>query len=183
MSTELKGVIFLILGVVVVLFSFLSVRYREYKEVYWLCCQTITVLQSFKPEALDKSLIQRTFHYSLHKKGKGFLNKKGQLKRLTFVKKNLFSSETLHYVIIVLMASFISGLGAALLCSAWAGMHIAVGIGLGVAVFAYLLLVYFRTCMKIYSVLETTQDADKQDKAFAKVFSKAWFLHFYYDEK
>ena len=184
-TTGWKGLLFVLLGVVGILFSLIVVRYREYKEVYWICCQTLTVLQSFKPEKLDKELIQRTFYYSLHKKGKGFLHKTtGRLMRGKFVKKNLNSSETFHYMIIVLMASFISGLGAALLCLRWGLLGIAVGVIVGLAVMVRLMSVYFNTCIKIYKVLEEPEAGkeEKKDEAFRSVFSKAWFLHMYYDE-
>ena len=185
-TTEWKGVIFLLLGVVGILFSFITVRYREYKEVYWICCQTLTVLQSFKPEKLDKTLIQRTFYYSLHKKGKGFLHETtGRLMRGEFVKKNLNSSETFHYMIIVLMASFISGLGTAFLCLRWPIVGIAAGVVMGLAVMAWLMSAYFNTCMKIYKVLEAPEKGKEKakDDAFGSAFSKAWFLHMYYDEE
>ena len=43
-SITMKGVLFLVVGLVGMLFSCITVRYREYKEAYWLCCQTLTVL-------------------------------------------------------------------------------------------------------------------------------------------
>lgn len=184
-TMEWKGAIFVLLGVVGILFSLIVVRYREYKEVYWICCQTLTVLQSFKPEKLDKELIQRTFYYSLHKKGKGFLHETtGRLQRGKFVKKNLNSSETFHYMIIVLMASFINGLGVAFLCLRWGILGIAAGVIVGLAVLAWLMSVYFNTCIKIYKVLEEPEEGKEKEKddAFRSAFSKAWFLHMYYDE-
>ena len=184
-TTGWKGLLFVLLGVVGILFSLITVRYREYKEVYWICCQTLTVLQSFKPEKLDKTLIQRTFYYSLHKKGKGFLHETtGRLQRGKFVKKNLNSSETFHYMIIVLMASFINGLGVAFLCLRLGILGIAAGVIVGLAVLAWLMSVYFNTCIKIYKVLEEPEEGKEKEKddAFRSAFSKAWFLHMYYDE-
>lgn len=183
LSMTWKGIIFLLLGVVGVLFSFITVRYRDYKEVYWTCCQTITVLQSFKPESLNKDLVQKAFHYSLEKKGKKFLTEEGRLNRGMFVKKNLFSSETLHYAIIALMASFICGLGVGLLLSFLPILSISVGILCGIIAFVYLLRTYFKTLIQIYSVLDTALSMDKRDELFKSCFKKAWFLHFYYDKK
>ena len=183
----MKGIIFIMVGIVGVLFSYIAVRYREYKEVYWLCCQAITVMLSFKPEELDKSLVQRTFYHCLNKKGKKLLkDKKGELvvDKPLYVKKNIFSSETLHYVIIVLLCSFIAGLGVALALGFLGKISIALGIVIGLLVFIHLLHVYFKTCIKIYQVLEKRldeKDDERRAKAFKKVFEKAWFLHFYYD--
>lgn len=184
---EMKGLIFLIVGAVGILFSCITVRYREYKEVYWLCCQTLTVLQSFKSEELDKSLIQRTFYHCLHKKGKGYLRCKGNkklLKKFAYAKKNLFSSETMHFVIIDLMASFITGLGVGLALISLPTINLILGVILGTFVFILLVFLYFNTCVKVYSPLEEHEGDDSEERknrAFNKVFSKAWFLHFYYN--
>lgn len=188
-SIRLKGLIFLVVGIVGILFSLITVRYREYKEVYWLCCQSITVLQSFKPEEIDKSVVQRTFYHCLRKKGKAFLSFDGdtaKLKKLTFVKKNLYSSETLHFMIIDLMASFIMGLGTALIINVSLLLNILIGALVGITVFILLFSTYFRTGLKIYASLETKNEENNdktRNKAFNKAFSKAWFLHFYYDNK
>ena len=187
--TEMKGVIFLILGVVGVLFSFITVRYREYKEVYWLCCQTLTVLLSFKTEEMDKSLVQRAFYHCLHKKGKGYLVKKRRglvMNKPQYVKKNIFSSETLHFAIVNLMCSFISALGIALVLSSLGKCSIFIALCVGVLLFLFLFKVYFGTCLKVYGSIEEGDREDdelRRNKAFNKAFSKAWFLHFYYDEK
>lgn len=186
----LKGPIFLVLGTVGVLFSLITVRYRVYKEVYWLCCQTITVLLSFKDEELDKSVVQRTFYHCLKKRGKGYLKKDRTHPRLSlslFVRKNIFSSETLYFIIIALMAGFIFGLGAALIFSFLPLVyHILIGVCAGLVLFSLVLRSYFCSCFAVY--LPVSQDGDMADpelknKAFNRVFSKAWFLHFYYTGK
>ena len=187
--TEMKGLIFLMLGVIGMLFSFIIVRYREYKEVYWLCCQSLTVLLSFKADQMDKALVQSTFHHCLRKKGKGYLrDRRGDklLNKALYVKKNLFSSETLHFAIIDLMCSFIGGLGVSLISVSLEGWNIAFGIIFGLLTFILLFSVYFNTCLKVYAALEERRregDTRRRNKAFNKAFSKAWFLHFYYDER
>lgn len=100
------------------------------------------------------------------------------------MKKNLNSSETFHYMIIVLMASFINGLGVAFLCLRLGILGIAAGVIVGIAVMAWLMSVYFNTCIKIYKVLEEPEEGKEKEKddAFRSAFSKAWFLHMYYDE-
>ena len=127
----MKGLLFIIVGIVGMLFSFITVRYREYKEAYWLCCQTITVLLSFKTEELDKSTVQRAFYHCLRKKGKKYLvEKKGEkrFRKMLYVKKNLFSSETIHFIIIALMSSFISALGVGLIFSSFEVMGIVIAV-------------------------------------------------------
>ena len=185
LSLEMKGLLFLILGLVGVLFSLSVVRYREYKEVYWLCCQTITVLQSIKAEEIKKQVVQNAFYFCLKKKGENLLDDNKRLNRRKFVKGNMNSTETLHCVIIVLMAAFIIGLGVSLLLNFLSWIGIIVGAAVGVAVVLCLMRVYFRTLMKIYLLLEdahSDEEKNKKNDAFNSVFKKAWFLHFYYDE-
>ena len=186
-AMRLKGAIFVVLCIIGVLFSHIAVRYREYKEVYWLCCQTITVLLSFKPEKLNKTVVQSAFYHCLKKKGKKYLVAKNDDKvfnRQLFVRKNIFSSETLYYTIISLMASFVGGLGLALLIGTEMWLSIVVGIVAGAVLLLWLLSVYFKALIRIYTVIEERGDvtSEAKDKAFNNVFSKAWFLHFYCDK-
>ena len=185
-AMRLKGAIFIVLCIIGVLFAHIAVRYREYKEVYWLCCQTITVLLSFKPEELNKGVVQSTFYHCLNKKGKRYLVPKNDdlvFNRKLFVRKNIFSSETLYYTIISLMASFVGGLGLALLVGTHLWLSVTVGIISGALILLWLLSVYFKALIRVYAVLEERADvsAEARDKAFNNVFSKAWFLHFYCD--
>ena len=185
-SQGIKGMIFLVLGVVGIMFSLIAIRYRQYKEIYWLCCQAITVLQGIKPEEIDKSVVQRTFYYCMKKKAKAFLNvheNYTRLKKTVFIKKNIFSSETFHFMIIDLMTSFIIGLGAFLLADLWFSFAVLIGICAGIAAFIILLTEYFGVGLRLYSALaisETPNDAQRRNRAFNSAFSKAWFLHIYY---
>ena len=185
---RIKGIIFIVVGVIGMLFSYITIRYREYKEVYWLCCQALTVLQNFKDEKLDKKAVQSIFYHCLRKKGKGYLREKnGEIKinKALYVRKSIPSSETFHFIIIALMSAFILALGSALMFKDVNYLAIIVSAGIGLAVWLMLLSVYFSHCIKVYQCLEVRKkDKEKsRDKAFNKVFSKAWFLHFYYDEK
>lgn len=189
-STTMKGVLFLIVGFVGMLFSSITVRYREYKEAYWLCCQTLTVLSSFENNDLNKVTVQRAFYHCLKKKGKGYLvDRRGEkrFRKLLYMKKNVNSSETMYFVIISLMCAFICGLGTALILKSFEiAFHVTVGIAVGLAAFIFLWWLYFGTCIRIYRCLEVRNregDESRRDKDFNRVFSKAWFLHFYYDAK
>ncbi len=184
---QIKGLIFIVSGVIGLLFSYITIRYREYKEVYWLCCQTLTVLQNFEDNKLNKNTVQSAFFHCLNKKGKGYLyEKNGQTKmnKWLYVRKNTLSSETFHFFIIALMCAFVFALGVFLMFDVTNYLSILVSIAIALIVWLFLVRIYFGHCIKIYSCLEnksSTTPATK-DKAFNKVFSKAWFLHFYYDE-
>lgn len=188
-SMRIKGVIFAVLGVIGILFSFITIRYREYKEVYWLCCQALTVLQNFKEEKLDKQMVQKVFYHCLRKKGKGYLYEKNggwKFNKWLYVRKNTQSAETFYFMIIALMSSFILALGAFLILPKIKYASIIICAGIGLFAWVFLLCAYFQHCIKVYACLEKKNkdnDQKTRDKAFNKVFSKAWFLHFYYDEK
>ena len=189
-----KGMIFITLGIVGGLFAFAVVRYREYKEVYWICCQALTVLMNFEQNELDKTTVQQVFYYCLKKRGKGYIGKTKsgcvRMKTCKYIRKNIFSSETLHFLIIGLMASVIAGLGCGLACGWETPWCILFASGIGVVVLVFLLIVYFTTLMNIYKVLllekraevEEADLAEKKEECFNRVFSKAWFLHFYYEK-
>ena len=177
-SWPLKGLIFIAIGIVGVLFSFISVRYREYKEVYWLCCQSITVLKNLKPDEINKDTIQQVYYHCLFKKGKGYVDV-DKMNYFKYVKKNLFSSETLYFAIISLMTSFVLSVGVAVCLPLPLIFKVVISAIVLFTNLAALLYVYFRTCIRIYMVL-AENDAVKKDQLFSKSFAKAWFLHMYY---
>lgn len=182
----MKGLIFMAVGVIGVLFSHINVRYRVYKEAYWLACQAITVLMNVKEEELSKKNIQRAFYYSLKKKGDGYCTD-GKWSVKKFVKKNLYSAETLHQMIQVFITATISCLGAALVAYELLSLRVVfaalVGGGVFVATFAWLMSSYFKKFMEVYAVMrEASADAKRRDELFNATFSKAWLLHVYYKE-
>lgn len=176
---ELKGGLFAVVGIVGILFAFATIRYRVYKEIYWLCCQSITVLQNFKQEELDKLTVQKVFFYCLNKKGHGYL--KGEDNHLKidknmYTNKNMFSAESLHFMIIALMTAVIIGLGTAVMIPKFG---VIVGPIVGVLILLILIKKYFKECINVYKPLETKVSKEERNKRFNSVFSKAWFLHFY----
>lgn len=194
-SVELwmKGLIFLVAGVIGILFSCINVRYRVYKEVYWLSCQTITVLMNLKEEKLNKQTIQSTFFYSLKKKGKAYFEKNGEKQswsKKAFVKKNIYSSETFYHMIQVLITSSILALSMALILGDTFGLPLwaCLLIGADVLLIAFTLLMknYFKRLMGVYAILayeekgKPEEDKLARNKLFNAAFEKAWTLHIYY---
>lgn len=180
-----KGLTFIAVGIIGVLFSCITVRYRVYKEVYWLCCSTITCLMNFRQEEITKDLVQSVFYYSLDKKGSDYVvetEKDGKItkhwNKRKYFKKNIFSAETMHYMVIVLMTAAFLALGVFLICKLALLIRIAVTVAVGIVAFIILLKVYFDKCNDVYDVLWTGKDS-----SFIRTFSKAWFLHLYIDEK
>lgn len=183
LNTISKGLIFFAISLIGVIFSLIAIRYRIYKEIYWLCCETITCLMKINASALNKDIVQSLFYKSLSKKGNNFINKMSNTKKKwsgwLYFKKNIFSSETLHFIIIIFMTSILSSLGLYFILSDAAlklWLLILISAVLGIIVFVFLLIVYFINCQKVYSVL-----IDSTNSSFNKTFEKAWFLHFYID--
>ena len=204
---NIKGWIFLAAAVVGFLFSGAVIRYREYKEVYWLTCRVIPLLKNYasSPEnKISKTIIQQTFYYCIKKKGKKYKCSRGNKTSASFWKYawgNKFSAETFHFIVIALITSIIAGVGVGIVSffnfdfnSDVRWISILTAILVGVAVLLFLLYYYFNSCSRIYkSVLydevNTNDNDDKNDikankrkKAFNKAFGKAMFLHFYVDE-
>ena len=172
-----KGAIFLILGIIGLLLSTIIIRYKVYKDVYWMCCQTISQLSSYPMEDVDKELVQGLFYQVLQKRGGKYVKqgeKRNSFRNFSFFASNLFSAETLLYITMIFIVSIVAGLGLALACMQSVLISAIIGVCFGLLVFTYLLWAFFRQCKKIYKVL-----VDGEDDSFNFVFSKAWFLHFY----
>lgn len=178
LSWQLKGLIFMAAAIVGILFSLVIIRYRIYKEVYWLACQTITALYGFKQEALTKELIQTIYYRTLVKKGKGFCkdpdSENLEFSKAKYVRKNLFSSESIYFFIHSFITALIFGLSMGLIIEVSLLLRIIIAAVCGIALFLLLSAKYFRECIKVYGVL-----IDRKDTSFNNAFSKAWFLHFY----
>lgn len=166
------GALFIACAIVGTIFSVIIVRYRVYKEIYWLCCQTITSLYMIDVEKRTKENIQTVFYDTLIKKAKGFKGKDKKFSSFVYVKKSIFSAETLYYIIVVLLTSAVSTLGFIFMFD-FKGKVIA-SIALSILLFLRLMHKYFKECVKIYSVAK-----DGTDKSFNIAYSKAWFLHFF----
>ena len=70
------GLLFVGVACIVGIFSFIVLRYRIYKEIYWMCCQTLTVLQNFNQADIDKSCVQSIFYNCIKKRGTKYLIKR-----------------------------------------------------------------------------------------------------------
>ena len=174
-SWQIKGLIFLATAIIGILFSLVIIRYRIYKEAYWLCCQTITAIFNFKPEELDKDTVQAIYYNTIKKKGKScFKEGTEEFSKFKYVSKNLFSSESIHFFIQAFITSLISGLSVGLIIECGYINKIIAGIVAGLMVFLLLVWKYFRECIKVYGVL-----IDGKKSSFNFAYSKAWFLHFY----
>ncbi len=179
--------IFLGLGIIGLLFSLIIIRYREYKEAYWLACRTAAILDNAKSDEINKELIQNTYLYCLEKNSSSFTkNKKASFWKI--FRKSLFSAESLYLILMALVSGSLIGiwLGALLseLCKLNFYFSIIMGGVLGLIVLVGLYMLYCKGLYNIYKVMdyngETIEDS-RFDDCFNKTFKKAWTLHTYYD--
>ncbi len=172
------GSIFIVLGIIGLLFALIIIRYRKYKEVYWICCRTINVMMDMDKSEWKKENIQAIFYECLCKKIKKYItvNKAGEkkFKTFSFVKNNVFSGETLYLVIHSIIASCVFGLGIGIVLKLATNVKIAIGIVSGIVLFTYCVFMYFKTLKKIYNVC-----VDELNSSFNSTFNDAWFLHFF----
>jgi len=176
-----KGFIMLAMATIGILFALVILRYRIYKEVYWFCCQTITVLMGYKPVEIDEWLIKQVFYRNMWKKARSYFKDKklqegcpGEFDGKVFVRRNMFSAETIYYIIHLFITAVLFGLSASLICPLGLWWKVLAGIIAGIVLIAWLLRKYMKELRKVYAVLE-----DGLDESFKNTFKKAWFLHLY----
>lgn len=168
------GWLLLIAGIVGVFFSLAVIRYRIYKECYWITCRTISQLQNIKTDGkYTKNVIQALFYHCMRYKWEGYV-RQGDKPRILYAKlvaNTVFSAEFMMFTSIVLVASALTSFGISIVWNRFAdGIYIL----LGCLAFIGLCWLYFRSLGSVFRVL-----ADGKKSSFDKAFKKAWFLHIY----
>ncbi|SHO44152.1 hypothetical protein [Anaerocolumna xylanovorans] len=187
-----KGAGFFALYILGSMLAKVVVRYRIYKEVYWITCRTVTQLYNFKEEKINKLLVQSIFYNTLAKnrktvivfqdeKGKTGKNEKrveekGKVDKWKTYIKIRNSSETILYEVLILLSSLVLWIGIFILCSSglYGGIAAAVII---IGNYIYWNIYYYKSLMDVYGIL-----TDGKDESFNFAYSKAWFLHGFYSE-
>lgn len=176
LGLQVKGFIFLAASVIGWLFALIILRYRIYKEVYWFCCQSITVMMGLKPEGLKKETVQAVFYQVMLKKGKKYVRgtEKKTWNYARFIKDNAFSAETLYYVIHVVLTAAMLGLSVGLISNLVWQKALILGASLAICLFLFLMWMYFKKLAKVFGVL-----VDGTDVSFNDTYKMAWFLHLF----
>ena len=159
------------------IWSTIAIRYKIYKESYWMCCKTISSLYTVDREKIDKPLLQHTFYTVMKKCYKSVpKDNEGRPQVLKFAKKNITSAEFLMFFTLALLAA-LSGSAALLLllltCKfGWMSYVIVTAF---FAVFLFMQTInYNKAVISLFDVMR-----DETDKSFNKVFEKAWLIHFF----
>lgn len=162
------------------------VRYRVYKEVYWVTSRTIATLMRARPERLEKAFVQKVFAMNLRKsmpsvivckyKERDGVRIPTRICRLATVIKQQNSAESMLYTVLVVMTAVSAFLAGYTLCGgiptvpSW--LPAATGALVFLLVFYLAVRSYTRSLNDIYTFC-----FDNTDASFNKVYAKAWFLH------
>lgn len=154
------------------------VRYRIYKEVYWITCRTITQLFHFDQNKINKDLVQNIFYNTMKRSRSSVIifheGEKGKVSRWKSYIKIRNSAETILYEVLVLLSSMVLWIGIFVFFSSGAPGVIVASI-LAIINYCYWNVYYCKRLMHIYAVI-----VDGEDKSFNDTYSKAWFLHSFY---
>ncbi|RJX37169.1 hypothetical protein D3P09_25025 [Paenibacillus pinisoli] len=180
-ATFIKGLSFLALFILGILLTWVVVRYRVYKEVYWITCRVIKQLNNFDKEAINKALVQHMFYRNLKKSMDSVLvtrqaGNEVKVKGWSSYWRNLYSSETILFHIPVLISSVVLWIGMYMLLIDFTLIRYIIPSALTLANLLYFTRHYYKQLAKIYNVV-----FDGNDDSFNAVFGKAWFLHFHLD--
>ena len=181
LSWQNKGYIFLATAIVGILFSNIIVRYRIYKEIYWLCCETITILFTLEKKNLTKHILQQCYHRTMYKKCKKYLveNKDKHLvfNKFEYIKDDITSSEFTYFMIHCFVTSVVFAMAIALILPFKLIISIIIAVSCSVVLIIGFIINFFTRCINVYGVL-----CDGHHQKFNSTFKKAWFLHFYLDD-
>ncbi len=180
------GWVLVIAGLIGVFFSLSVVRYRIYKEVYWITCSVIAQMQNLLEQSFQKKYIQGLFLHCMEKKWKDYVkdydensqydekSPKLRVEYCELIRDSYNSAEFYMFASIALIASALIGFGLGLVfnASGLAWPFIVVG----VAVLGGLCWAYFHGLAHVFRYL-----SDHQRDSFNFSFGKAWFLHIYKD--
>ena len=163
------------------MFCHVILRYRIYKEVYWMACRVLTQMYNIKPECRNKDTIYTLFYGVLKKnvssivkwKGDGPDKKKSIWKSF---RRQLDSAETLLFETLVLFSMFVGLIGAWYLGSVCpvAGVVLAACV---MAMVVWLNYQYVTRLMELYRCVESGTEEDLEIP-----FKKAWMLHCFVDD-
>lgn len=174
-----KAVAFLAMYSIGLIFCHVIIRYRIYKEVYWIACRVLIQLNNIRPEGRTKDTIHTLYYNALVKNRDTIVakNRKGtrNSKWRSFLRQ-LNSAETLMFETLAIFCSFVGCIGAwyvYMSCPILGG-------ALFVVLVLMILVVNYKYCTRLMNLYTVVDTRDVKDLNIA--FSKAWMLHCYVDD-
>ena len=173
-----KATAFFAMYCIGVVFCHVILRYRIYKEVYWIACRVITQLCNIKKQDINKNIVYTLF-YNCLKKNEGTIVVKHKPQKpsvlLSFIHQ-LNSAETLLYETLVFFSSFVGLIGSWLL-SKVSVVFAVISVVCIVCMIIAMNIKYTKRLVDLYTCVDTREVCDLE-----KTFSKAWMLHCYVDD-
>ncbi len=177
-SNTAKGIAFLGMYFIGAIFCHVILRYRIYKEVYWIACRVITQLCNIKPAQRNREVIHTLFYHALKKNINTIVKykKNGERSLLRSFRRQLNSAETLLFETLAIFATLVGCIGASYLFD---HNKIISNIILVLLLLMFIIMNYKYTTrlMDLYKCIDT----DSLDDLLIP-FSKAWMLECYIDD-
>lgn len=182
-----KAVAFLAMYGIGVIFCHVIIRYRTYKEVYWIACRVLTQLCNIHKPFINEQTIY-TLYFNALVKNMGSIVVKNKRKKkdaetgavktsiLRSFIKQLDSAETLLFETLALFSTFVGGIGAFYAYSIHWSLTVVIFIIL-IEILVSLNYRYVTKLLELYKVVDTQAISDLQIP-----FKKAWMLHCYVDD-
>ena len=175
-----KAVAFFAMYMIGTMFCHVILRYRIYKEVYWIACRVLTQMYNIKEEMRDKEVIYTLFYGALKNNMSSIVHFKDEERKKKSLwksfKRQLNSAETLLFETLVLFSMFVGFIGALYLWSVSKVVAVLVVIFL-IGMVICLNYKYATRLMVLYDCVLTGKEKDLE-----KTFSKAWMLHCFVDD-
>lgn len=179
-----KSAAFLVLYIIGMMLCFVIMRYRVYKEVYWIACRVITQLGNIKESHINERTIHTLYYNALKKNKNSIIADKRKSDGTSFKKisklksfyKQLNSAETLLFEILVIFSTFVGIIGAFYAFSFhWVASAI-------IAVFLLFEIIYinYQYCTRLIGLYKCIYTQSIKDLMIP--FNKAWMLHCYVDD-
>lgn len=158
--------------------STVILRYRIYKESYWIALRTVSCLFSEDRAKIDKGLIQHLYYKCMEKNFKDNIStERNRINERKVRKGNRSSAEYLMFLTLAFLTALAGGMILLMIfiflkVSLW----ISIPIGLAFVLF-YIFLAryqYSKELSKFYLVL-----IDGENSSFNRAFKKAWQLHLF----
>lgn len=177
-TTEVSGLFLFLLGIIGIMLSIVIIRYRRYKEIYWITSRAISSLFSEKDlNNITEEKLKNIFYIVLCKMYESIKCKRKQkLTLINTMKTSFFSAETLLFMITLFVSAVVLMTSIIFLIPKFMGTLIAIFVFIFVLYFLYRF--YCMQIIKIYKVVELTNEEEKL-KAFKSVYKSAWFLHLF----
>ena len=190
-TTAYKIWIFAFLALLGFGWTVVTLRYRVYKEVYWITCRTISALYTVERDKISKELIQAIFYRTMEKRVRGRLKRDKRTNELVsdakgrkkwsawrLFKAHFMSAEKIMYTTMALIACVLCGLFFGYCLPYYAGLAVSssaiIGAVIGVVLYFFFSWLYYYKMCHLYDVV-----ISPSERALNKPYEMAWFLHIY----